>query len=66
VNRDEVRIYEQALDKFVERRWDACSQLLGKLPPDDEPARWLKEKTEMLRNRPPSDDWEGEIASLSK
>ena len=66
VSRAHVQIYEQALDQFVQRRWDGCSRLLGELPPDDEPARWLKEKNEIFRNRPLSDQWEGEIASFSK
>lgn len=62
----DVKTYEQALEHFVERRWDDTIDLLKTLPKSDEPARWLLDRADFFRLRPPDPTWEGEIASLMK
>ncbi len=62
----DVKTYEKALAHFVERRWDDCIDLLKTLPESDEPARWLLDRADLFRLRPPDPSWEGEIGSLMK
>ncbi|MCB1086900.1 MAG: adenylate/guanylate cyclase domain-containing protein, partial [Verrucomicrobiae bacterium] len=62
----DVNTYEHALDFFLERRWDDCIDLLKTLPEADEPARWLLDRADIHRLRPPEANWEGEISSLMK
>lgn len=62
----DVMTYEEALSHFVERRWDNCIDLLKTLPESDEPARWLLDRADLFRLRPPDPKWEGEIGSLMK
>ncbi len=61
-----IKIYEQALDLFVQRKWKECRQLLDNLPRDDQPARWLHEKTKKYSNRDLDENWDGSISSLAK
>jgi len=61
-----IGIYEQALQLFVERKWRRCRQLLENLPRDDQPARWLHEKTEKYSNKDLDKNWDGTIDSLAK
>ncbi|MBL9152677.1 MAG: adenylate/guanylate cyclase domain-containing protein [Verrucomicrobiales bacterium] len=62
----DVSVYEHALDRFLEREWDDCIDLLKTLPETDEPARWLLDRADLYRLRPPEAGWGGEIASLMK
>ena len=62
----DVKTYEDALEHFVNRRWDAAIDLLKTLPKSDEPARWLLDQSDFFRLRPPPPTWEGVIASLMK
>ncbi len=66
IDADSVKTYETALTQFIDRQWDACIDLLNTLPADDEPACWLRDRAEIFRIKPPSQHWQGEIASLSK
>lgn len=62
----DVATYEMALSRFLDRKWDDCIDLLKPLPEYDEPARWLLDRADLYRIRPPEETWEGEIASLMK
>lgn len=66
VSSEDVMKYEEALNLFVNRHWDGAIDLLNSVSPEDEPARWLRERAEIFRIRPPGPDWRGEIVSLSK
>ena len=61
-----IKIYEEALELFVSRRWRATLDLLDTLPGEDPPTAWLREKTLQFRAKPPEPDWGGEIQSFSK
>jgi class 3 adenylate cyclase len=62
----DVSVYEHALDAFLEQDWDDCIDLLKTLPEADEPARWLLDRADLYKLRPPEPGWSGEIASLMK
>ncbi|MCB1064669.1 MAG: adenylate/guanylate cyclase domain-containing protein [Verrucomicrobiae bacterium] len=62
----DVKTYEKALGHFLKREWDDCIDLLKTLPDSDEPARWLQDRADLFRLRPPDSNWEGEIGSLMK
>lgn len=62
----DISVYEHALDRFLERRWDDSIDLLKTLPESDEPARWLLDRADLFRLRPPDPGWAGEIGSLMK
>lgn len=61
-----VRTYDEALELFLQRNWEACLAQLGQLPPDDSPGRWLANRARRYLASPPGPAWEGEIPSLTK
>lgn len=66
ISDENIRIYEEALELFVSRKWSATLNLLDTLPGEDPPTAWLREKALQFRSKPPKPDWGGEIQSLSK
>lgn len=66
ISDDDIKVYEEALDLFVSRKWSATLDLLNTLPGDDPPTAWLREKTLQFKSKPPRPEWRGEIQSLSK
>ncbi|MDF1825262.1 MAG: adenylate/guanylate cyclase domain-containing protein [Verrucomicrobiales bacterium] len=62
----DIKIYEEALELFVSRKWSATLELLDTLPGGDPPTAWLREKTLKFKAKPPQPEWRGEIQSLSK
>ncbi len=61
-----VDTYEKALRLFTGRLWGDAIAMLETLPVDDNPGQWLLAKTLQFKKYPPTEDWEGEIQSLSK
>lgn len=66
ISDEHIQIYEAALDLFIDRKWSKTLELLEELPGDDPPTAWLRERTLAFRRKPPSQEWRGDIQSLSK
>lgn len=63
---DEIAVYESALDRFVQRQWDGCIDLLSCLPGHDGPARWLRQQAAFFSRNDPGPGWQGEMVSQLK
>ncbi|MEX2578962.1 MAG: adenylate/guanylate cyclase domain-containing protein [Verrucomicrobiales bacterium] len=66
ISKKDIAVYEQALECFIDQRWDDAIDLLDTLPRDDPPADWLKGNALRFRRNPPPSGWTGEIQSFSK
>ncbi|NNE90028.1 MAG: adenylate/guanylate cyclase domain-containing protein [Verrucomicrobiales bacterium] len=66
VSREKVKLYEQALEFFIDRDWDDCIDLLRPLSEEDEPSLWLMKRALKFRKNPPDEPWQGQIRSLIK
>lgn len=66
ISDEDARTYEDALEHFVSRNWDAAIDILETLPQNDPPTSWLKKNAFEFRQNPPPTEWSGEIQSFSK
>jgi class 3 adenylate cyclase len=64
---DQVRRYEDALQKFTQRKFGVCVSLLAQLVAEgDTGAVWLLKTAQEYQARKPPDDWQGEIIASTK
>ena len=66
ITEEDTKVYEEALQCVIDRRWDEAIDFLDQLPHDDPPSAWLREKAVHFRENPPGESWGGEISSISK
>jgi adenylate cyclase len=60
-----IAVYEAALDAVIEGNWGAAIKLLGKIPDQDGPKRFLLRQMADTKNIPPS-GWDGAFSLANK